>query len=129
MQMTKRRSKLLLILATSLSIFEARAQVSHCGGFTSVREFTSPAYPPIARAAHIKGTVIFLVTFDLKGNVESMTSLGGPPRLIPPAASVVQNMKVNPYTSPRTCPFVVTFNMPRKGRISMNCRDHPTYNT
>ena len=115
--MTK-KLKLFFALVISLAIFEtqASAQVSHCGGFSSVREFSSPVYPPIAKAAHVEGVVIFLVGFDLAGNVESLKALSGPPMLVPPATNAVQKMKVNPYTGPRTCPFVVTFKIAPEGQ-------------
>lgn len=109
---------LLLIFASIFSLLaaNAEAQVSHCGGLTSIREFTAPAYPPIARAAHVQGNVIFMLEFDLAGNVTTLKPISGPEMLVPLAATSLQNMKVNPYTGSRTCPFVVTFSLVSDGQ-------------
>lgn len=93
----------------------AQAQVSHCGGFTSIEAFTQPIYPPIAKAAHVEGIVIFLLSFDRHGMVEAVQPVSGPPMLLSSATTSVKTLKVNSYTGPRTCPFIVQYRLAPDG--------------
>jgi TonB family protein len=40
-----------------------------------------PVYPPIAKAAHIQGTIVFDLRIGTKGTIESMKVVSGPPML------------------------------------------------
>ena len=93
----------------------ARGQVSHCGGFTSARERKSPLYPPIAKAARVQGIVILMLTLDPDGNVVNVALVSGPPMLVASATASAQSLKVNPYTGPRACSYVVTYRIASEG--------------
>jgi len=43
--------------------------------------FVQPKYPPLARQAHIEGSVTFTVDIDPNGNSASFAVLSGPPML------------------------------------------------
>lgn len=102
---------LCLVMFTCLG----HAQVSHCGGLTSITEWKPPVYPPIAKAAHIEGSVIFLLTFDTAGGVTDLQILSGNKYLIGAATISVKPLRVNTYTGPRTCPFIITFRIAKEG--------------
>jgi TonB family protein len=99
-------SALLLLAGTSL----LRAQSPPCG-LTSMTEQTQLIYPPIARAAHIGGTVILLVRFAQNGSVTDARMLSGPPMLRGSALNFVKDWRANEYSGPRECPIVVSFNV------------------
>jgi hypothetical protein len=115
MYIRRQGSTLCLMLVALFAVATARGQVSHCGGFTSIREMKSPIYPPIAKAAQVEGDVIMMLVLDLSGNVESIETMSGPKMLIPPAIEAIKQLKANPYSGPRTCSFVVTFRLARDG--------------
>ncbi|MBB5346073.1 energy transducer TonB [Tunturibacter empetritectus] len=106
---------LCLLLLFWLIATGVRGQVSHCGGFTSVRERKAPLYPPIAKAARVQEIVILMLTFDLDGNVVNTVLVSGPPMLVASATASAQSLEVNPYTGPRTCPYVVTYRLASEG--------------
>ena len=84
------------------------AQEAPCG-LTSIKETTPLLYPPIARAAHVGGTVIFLVAFKRSGEVDDVEVLSGPKLLQTPASLYVKDLRANEYGGPRTCPVVVNY--------------------
>jgi TonB family protein len=43
--------------------------------------FVAPRYPPIARAAHIEGTVAFTVEVDSEGHTANVSIISGHPML------------------------------------------------
>jgi hypothetical protein len=93
---------LLALSATSI------AQEAPCG-LTSMNETTPLWYPPIAKAAHVGGMVIFLVAFKRSGEVDDVEVLSGPKLLQTPASLYVKGLRANEYGSPRTCPIVVNY--------------------
>jgi TonB family protein len=97
---------LLALAATSL----LRAQSAPCG-ITGIAETSQLVYPPIARAAHISGTVILLVRFGQDGIVTNGTVVSGPPMLRGSALDFVKRWQANAYTGPRECPIIVDFNV------------------
>lgn len=99
-------SSLLLLAGASL----LHAQSAPCG-ITSITETSQFVYPPIARAAHIDGTVILLVRFAQDGAATNATVISGPPMLRGSALDFVKGWRANGYTGPRECPIVVTFNV------------------
>ncbi len=96
------------LLAASLVVCGVCAAEVPCG-IQSVSETTAPVYPPIARAAHVSGTVLLLATFDTSGNVMELRTVSGPMLLRGSAEVFVKGWKANPYTGPRSCPVVVKF--------------------
>jgi periplasmic protein TonB len=55
-----------------------------------------PEYPPIARRAHVEGTVVIDAVIDATGNVISEHAVSGPGLLIPAALTAVQQWKYQP---------------------------------
>jgi hypothetical protein len=94
----------LLLLPSSTCL----AQEAPCG-LTSIKETTPLLYPPIAKAAHVGGLVIFLVAFNLDGEVEGVQLLSGPKILQIPATNYVKGLRANEYGGTRTCPIVVRY--------------------
>ena len=84
-------------------------------GLTSMTETAKPLYPPIAKAAHIEGNIIMLVTFKLNGAVEKIDVVSGPEMLKAAARIYVQGWHANEYTGPRTCPIIVNFHILHEG--------------
>jgi TonB family protein len=101
-----RSATALLCAATMLSA--AHAQSASCG-LTSVQESTPLVYPPIAKAAHVSGTVVLLATFDLTGKVTSIRPVSGHPMLQGAAIDYVKHWQANASTGSRECPVAVTF--------------------
>jgi protein TonB len=56
-----------------------------------------PVYPPEARQAHIKGTVLLRVLIDEEGRVAHLRVVSGPRELAPAAISAVQQWRYRPY--------------------------------
>jgi hypothetical protein len=96
---------LLLLLAFSATCI---AQQEPCG-LRSITESTPLQFPPIARAAHVEGTVIFMVSFKPSGEVQSADVLSGPKLLQSSASIYVQGLRANEYGGPRTCPIVIRY--------------------
>lgn len=94
---------LLLAGASALS-----AQSAPCG-ITSVTETSQLIYPPIARAAHVSGTVLLLAQFDNNGVPARVRVVSGAPMLQGAAINFAKGWRANEYTGPRECPFAVTF--------------------
>jgi Gram-negative bacterial TonB protein C-terminal len=77
-------------------------------------ETTKPFYPPIARAAHVEGVVVMLVTFKLNGEADKIDVVNGPKMLQTAASNYVQGWRANEFTGPRTCPIAITFHLLRE---------------
>ena len=105
-----RSATALLCVATILG--PAHAQSLGCG-LTSVQESTPLTYPPIARAAHVEGPVVLLVTFEQDGSVSHIKIVRAPPLLDQlmgrVASEFVKGWKANSYSGPRECPVVIQF--------------------
>lgn len=56
-----------------------------------------PAYPPIAKAAHIQGDVLLDVTISKSGAIENIRVVSGQPLLVTNAVSVVRSWRYRPY--------------------------------
>lgn len=97
----------LLLLAGT---FPLHAQSAPCG-LTSISEQSQLIYPPIARAAHVSGTVILLVRFGQDGSPTNARVVSGPPMLQSAAVDFVKNWRANSYNGPRECPIVIKFKM------------------
>ena len=59
----------------------------------------NPVYPPLARQAHIQGTVILKIVINKSGNVQSLQLVKGHPMLAPAAFEAVRQWKYQPYLS------------------------------
>ncbi|MCU1252447.1 MAG: TonB family protein [Edaphobacter sp.] len=90
------------------------AQQEPCG-LRKMMETTTPIYPPIAKAAHVEGSVIMLVNFKTSGEVQKIDIVSGPKLLQMAATTYVQGWHANEYTGPRTCPIVVNFRILHEG--------------
>ena len=56
-----------------------------------------PTYPPIARTAHIQGTVLLEAEISKEGNVVNLHVISGPPMLQASAIEAVKQWKYRPY--------------------------------
>jgi len=56
-----------------------------------------PAYPPIARAGRIQGTVVLRAIISRAGAIENLQALSGHPLLIPAAIEAVKQWRYRPY--------------------------------
>jgi hypothetical protein len=99
------------LLFLVLSTAAASAQPNTCGGLTSVTDGAKAFYPPIARAAHVSGMMILLVSFKTTGETDAIKVVSGPPMLRQGAIDYVNSWKTNTYTGPRTCPIVVVYQL------------------
>jgi periplasmic protein TonB len=55
-----------------------------------------PEYPPVAKSAHVEGTVVIDAVIDKNGNVMSEHAVSGPGLLIPAALNAVHQWKYSP---------------------------------
>jgi protein TonB len=58
---------------------------------------TQPVYPPIAKAAHVSGSVVLHAIISKTGAVEQLSVVSGPEMLRANAISAVQQWKYKPY--------------------------------
>jgi TonB family protein len=62
-----------------------------------VQPVAQPVYPPIARAAHVEGTVVLRALISKSGDVEDVQVISGPPMLTAAAMDAVKQWKYRPY--------------------------------
>ena len=55
-----------------------------------------PVYPPIAKTAHISGTVTFHAIIGKDGTVQDLTYISGPPLLMKNAMDAVRQWRYKP---------------------------------
>lgn len=58
---------------------------------------TLPVYPPIARAAHVQGTVVLQATISRVGSIENLRVVAGPQMLQQAAMDAVKSWRYRPY--------------------------------
>ena len=58
---------------------------------------TQPSYPPIAKAAHISGTVVLQATISKTGSIEEPQVISGPAMLQQAALDAVRQWRYKPY--------------------------------
>jgi protein TonB len=58
---------------------------------------TLPVYPPIARAAHVGGTVMLHAIISKTGRIEQLQAVSGPDMLKGAAIEAVQQWRYKPY--------------------------------
>ena len=56
-----------------------------------------PVYPPIARAAHVQGTVVLHAIISKQGTIEKLNVVSGPPMLTASAVDAVSRWRYKPY--------------------------------
>jgi len=56
-----------------------------------------PVYPPIARAAHVQGTVVLHAIISKQGTIQKLTVVSGPPMLTASAIDAVGRWRYKPY--------------------------------
>jgi TonB family protein len=56
-----------------------------------------PLYPPIAKAAHVQGTVVLHALISKTGDVDDLQVISGPPMLVAAAEDAVRKWKYRPY--------------------------------
>jgi hypothetical protein len=78
-------------------------------------ESVAPVYPAIAKAAHVEGPVVLLVSFKTTGEADTITVVAGPELLRQNAVTFVHGWRANPFTGPRTCPISVDFPLQNRG--------------
>jgi len=57
----------------------------------------NPVYPPIAKAAHVQGSVLLHVSVDANGSVTGVEAIGGPPMLRGAAIEAVRHWTYRPF--------------------------------
>ncbi|HEV2198978.1 MAG TPA: TonB family protein [Bryobacteraceae bacterium] len=63
---------------------------------TKLIKKVTPAYPALARAARLEGTVRFRAVIGVDGQVKGLVTLSGPPPLVQPAADAVKQWRYQP---------------------------------
>jgi protein TonB len=58
---------------------------------------TTPVYPPIARAAHVGGTVVLHAIIGKDGSIQNLSVISGPPMLVGAATDAVRQWRYKPY--------------------------------
>lgn len=56
-----------------------------------------PAYPPLARAARIQGSVVLQAIISKTGTIQNLQALSGHPMLVPSALDAVRQWRYRPY--------------------------------
>ena len=56
-----------------------------------------PDYPPLARQAHVKGSVVLEANISKDGAIENLRAVSGHPLLIPAAIDAVRHWRYKPY--------------------------------
>jgi TonB family protein len=56
-----------------------------------------PVYPPLAKQAHIQGTVVFRIVVDKDGAVKNLMMVSGHPLLVPAAQEAVRQWRYEPF--------------------------------
>ena len=62
-----------------------------------IQQQVPPVYPPIAKAAHVVGTVVLSVKIDALGKVESVQVSSGPPMLRQAAVNALKQWTFQPF--------------------------------
>jgi protein TonB len=58
---------------------------------------TNPVYPPIAKAAHVSGTVVLHALISKSGTIDNLTVVSGPEMLRAAALDAVRTWRYKPY--------------------------------
>lgn len=111
-------SRWMIVLA--LSIFSAATSAARAQEVVAVDQSAlsqhadhrvSPVYPPIAKAAHVQGTVFFDVRLGVSGKIESMKVVSGHPMLQQAAIDCLKQWTFHPFEKDGL-PVIATGQMP-----------------
>jgi protein TonB len=58
---------------------------------------TPPIYPPLAKTAHVAGTVELHATISTNGTIKDLRAVSGPAMLRQAAVDAVRNWRYQPY--------------------------------
>jgi hypothetical protein len=111
---SRRLAPSLFAAAIAILCHSAQAQHASCD-LTTMSESIAPVYPAIAKAAHVEGPVVLLVSFKTTGEADTITVIAGPAVLRQNAVTFVQGWRANPFTGPRTCPISIDFHLQNAG--------------
>ena len=98
-----------ILSAALLSANGNSAGVQESCGITKVAESSLPAYPPMARAAHVTGDVTVQVTFNPDGVVAQNQIISGPEMLKLGTRDFVSGWHANSSEGSRSCLLTVTY--------------------
>ena len=93
-------SVLLLVTLTSAAVSQAKPVLVHLSEGVAqglLMRKVPPAYPPLARQAHVQGKVILKVRISKSGDVVNLRLVSGHPMLAPAAMEAVKQWKYQPY--------------------------------
>jgi protein TonB len=71
-------------------------RISHMSEGDLVRKIL-PAYPPLARSAHVQGQVVLQAVISKQGAIENLKVVAGHPMLVPAAIEAVRQWRYRPY--------------------------------
>jgi protein TonB len=77
-----------------------------------------PIYPPIAKAAHVQGTVVLHALISKTGSIEDLTVISGPQMLQNAALEAVKTWRYRPYmlgSEPTEVDTTITVNFTMNG--------------
>ena len=89
----------------------AYAQATPCFVLSRTLNHQQPVYPPIAKAAHVSGVVVTLVTFAQDGSLTDVKLVSGPEMLRSAALKSIQTLRAEPASGTQQCPFSMRFVM------------------
>lgn len=110
-------------LALLLGATTVHAQEPPCGIHT-ITETVAPIYPPIAKAAHVSGDVMLLITLEHDGSVSDAQVIRGPEMLKKSAIAFVKGWNANEYGGSRACPVTVRYEL-ADSSCAIGESDHP----
>jgi periplasmic protein TonB len=71
-------------------------RLSHMSDGDLIRKIL-PAYPPLARSAHVQGQVVLQAVISKQGAIENLKVVAGHPMLVPAAIEAVRQWRYRPY--------------------------------
>jgi len=80
-----------LVFAQDVLHVNAKAIQQH------IDQMAYPTFPPIAKDAHVQGTVVFDLRIGVKGQIESMKVVSGPPMLQQAAIDCLKQWTFHPF--------------------------------
>ena len=96
-------------LVALLVLFTVTAKVYAQGPECDMKEAHGPIYPPIAKAAHVQGDVLFRGSFDHNGKLSDLQFVSGPTLLRQSSENAIKTWEAKPFSGPRSCFLVVHY--------------------
>jgi len=88
---------LLIALSSSLAVTPSGVRVGEGVMADHLEKRVAPAYPPLAKQAHIQGKVVLEVRISKSGDVLRLQLISGHPMLAPAAVEAVKQWKYTPF--------------------------------